>query len=56
MVRQAEERGGTRTSTILCPGYVRGEAYLALHDGEQAANEFQKFISHRAKAEYAQLH
>ena len=27
--------------------YVRGEAYLMLHDGNAAAAEFQKFIDHR---------
>ena len=31
----------------LLPVYVRGEAYLMLHDGNQAAEEFQKFIDHR---------
>jgi tetratricopeptide (TPR) repeat protein len=31
----------------LCPVYVRGEAYLILHDGKAAAAEFQKFIDHR---------
>ena len=31
---------------FLCPAYVRGEAYLMLHDGKAAA-EFQKFIDHR---------
>jgi len=36
----------TQTSTILCPVYVRGEAYLALHDGNRAATEFHKFIDH----------
>ena len=36
----------TSTSTILCPVYMRGEAYLALHDGNRAANEFQKLIDH----------
>jgi tetratricopeptide (TPR) repeat protein len=30
----------------LCPVYLRGEAYLMLHDGNAAA-EFQKFIDHR---------
>jgi eukaryotic-like serine/threonine-protein kinase len=29
---------------LLCPAYVRGEAYLMLHDGKAAAAEFQKFI------------
>jgi tetratricopeptide (TPR) repeat protein len=34
------------TSMGLCPAYVRGEAYLMLHDGKAAAAEFQKFIDH----------
>jgi serine/threonine protein kinase/tetratricopeptide (TPR) repeat protein len=38
----------TATLTIfLCPVYLRGEAYLMLHDGNGAAAEFQKFIDHR---------
>lgn len=39
---------GTPTNfpLFLCPVYVRGEAYLALHDGNRAAGEFQKFIDH----------
>jgi eukaryotic-like serine/threonine-protein kinase len=31
----------------LYPVYVRGEAYLALHEGAQAAAEFQKIVDHR---------
>jgi tetratricopeptide (TPR) repeat protein len=31
----------------LLPVYLRGEAYLMLHDGSPAAAEFQKFIDHR---------
>ena len=31
----------------LHPIYVRGEAYLAAHDGSKAAAEFQKIIDHR---------
>ena len=34
--------GGT-----LYPPYVRGQVYLALHQGKEAAAEFQKFIDHR---------
>jgi tetratricopeptide (TPR) repeat protein/tRNA A-37 threonylcarbamoyl transferase component Bud32 len=34
-------------SIFLCPAYLRGEAYLMLHDGVRAAAEFQKFIDHR---------
>jgi hypothetical protein len=32
---------------VLYPVYVRGEAYLALHQGTQAATEFQKIVDHR---------
>jgi eukaryotic-like serine/threonine-protein kinase len=41
---------GQATSSLvifMCPVYIRGEAYLALHDGNHAAAEFQKFIDHR---------
>jgi DNA-binding winged helix-turn-helix (wHTH) protein/tetratricopeptide (TPR) repeat protein len=31
----------------LYPVYVRGEAYLAAHRGEEAAAEFQKVLNHR---------
>ena len=39
---------GTPTSVTvyLCPVYLRGEAYLMLHDGHAAAREFQKFVDH----------
>ena len=36
----------TNLSVFLCPAYLRGEAYLMLHDGNAAAAEFQKFIDH----------
>jgi serine/threonine protein kinase/Tfp pilus assembly protein PilF len=41
---------GQATSSLaifLCPVYIRGEAYLMLHDGNSAAAEFQEFIDHR---------
>jgi tetratricopeptide (TPR) repeat protein len=31
----------------LFPIYVRGEAYLAAHQGKEAAAEFQKILDHR---------
>jgi eukaryotic-like serine/threonine-protein kinase len=31
----------------LYPAYVRGQAYLAAHNGNSAAAEFQKFLDHR---------
>lgn len=33
--------------TAMYPVYVRGEAYLAAHEGSQAAAEFQKILDHR---------
>jgi len=32
---------------VLYPAYVRGQAYLAAHKGEEAAAEFQKILDHR---------
>jgi eukaryotic-like serine/threonine-protein kinase len=32
---------------VLYPAYVRGEAYLAVHQGQEAAIEFQKILDHR---------
>jgi tetratricopeptide (TPR) repeat protein len=37
----------TNLTVSLCPVYLRGEAYLMLHDGTAAAAEFKKFIDHR---------
>jgi len=36
----------TNLPVVLCPVYLRGEAYLALHDANRAEVEFQKFIDH----------
>ncbi len=33
--------------TVMYPVYVRGEAYLAAHQGSEAAAEFQKILDHR---------
>ena len=42
------ELGASRAlQVVLCPVYLRGEAYLMLHDGGRAAAEFQKFLDHR---------
>ncbi|MDE3137074.1 MAG: hypothetical protein KGL59_10905, partial [Acidobacteriota bacterium] len=44
------ELGGSTYSgipwTSLYPVYVRGEAYLAVHQGAEAAAEFQKILDH----------
>ena len=41
------EIGQPNSLVALIPVYVRGEAYLALGDGNRAAIEFQKFIAYR---------
>jgi len=33
-------------SAPLHPAYIRGEAYLRLHQGKKAATEYQKFVDH----------
>jgi serine/threonine protein kinase/predicted Zn-dependent protease len=38
-------RGATNNSCLL-PTYIRGEAYLAVGDGKEAAAEFQKILDH----------
>jgi len=38
---------GTTFTVNLYPIYVRGQAYLAEHQGSQAAAEFQKILDHR---------
>ncbi len=45
-VASAIELGGE--GNRLFPVYLRGEAYLVLHDGNRAAAEFQKFIDHHS--------
>jgi DNA-binding winged helix-turn-helix (wHTH) protein/tetratricopeptide (TPR) repeat protein len=39
--------GNGEFSPALYPVYVRGEAYLAAHQGSEAAVEFQKILDHR---------
>jgi len=51
------ELGKPRSSThaffgALYPVYVRGEAYLALHKGPEAAAQFQKILDHRGVVTY----
>jgi tetratricopeptide (TPR) repeat protein len=47
VVSPVELGGQPMLGTYMSPAYVRGEAYLMLHDGHGAAVEFQKFIDHR---------
>lgn len=37
----------SQLNVFLCPVYVRGQAYLMLHDGKAAAEEFQTVLDHR---------
>jgi eukaryotic-like serine/threonine-protein kinase len=41
------ELGGGDLKFPLFPVYVRGQAFLAMHQGAEAAAEFQKYIDHR---------
>jgi len=41
---EAYEKG---TAAYLYPAYLRGESYLAAHQGGEAAAEFQKILDHR---------
>jgi len=41
------ELGNATHGITMCPVFLRGEAYLMLHDGSSGAAEFQKFIDHR---------
>ena len=47
LARTLELSEPTNLAMSLCPVYLRGEAYLMLHDGNRATAEFQKFIDHR---------
>jgi len=44
--REARTASAMNLTVLLCPVYLRGEAYLMLGDGKAAAAEFQKFIDH----------
>ncbi len=41
------EFGGPPSGAVYWPMYVRGEAYLRLHNGAKAATEYQKILDHR---------
>jgi tetratricopeptide (TPR) repeat protein/predicted Ser/Thr protein kinase len=44
------ELGGPPNGAMYWPMYLRGEAYLRLHDGAKAALEYQKILDHRGIA------
>ena len=39
-------------NAVLVPAYLRGEAYLAVRRGDEAAAEFQKVIDHPASGSF----
>jgi predicted Ser/Thr protein kinase len=57
MVAQKYELGspGLDLGPTFLPSYVRGEAYLALKQGNEAATEFQRIISHPGLAGNSQV-
>jgi eukaryotic-like serine/threonine-protein kinase len=44
----AYPRPQLEAGSLIYPAYLRGQAYLLLHRGNEAAGEFQKFIDQRA--------
>ncbi|HKW62860.1 MAG TPA: protein kinase [Candidatus Acidoferrum sp.] len=42
-------------NALLYPIYVRGQAYLQLHQAKEAAAEFQKMLDHRSMVAYSPL-
>jgi hypothetical protein len=42
-------------SVVAIPAYVRGMAYLASHQGSEAASEFQKILDHRGLVANSQI-
>jgi eukaryotic-like serine/threonine-protein kinase len=47
--------GNSVFSNDLYPVYVRGQAYLAAHQGNEAAGEFQKILDHRGVVQNAPI-
>jgi len=50
------EFGAPPIGAVYWPMYVRGEAYLRLHNGAKAATEYQKILNHRGVAPTSPLH
>ncbi|MGC2111332.1 MAG: hypothetical protein WA655_17590 [Candidatus Korobacteraceae bacterium] len=46
MADSVELGAPTLVTVALCPAYLRGQAYLMMHDGKAAATEFQKFLTY----------
>ena len=46
---KAIRTNATRQIGTLYPAYIRGQAYLAAHNGTAAAAEFLKFLDHRGR-------
>jgi eukaryotic-like serine/threonine-protein kinase len=50
------EFGSPPNGAVYWPMYVRGEAYLRLHNGAKAATEYQKILDHRGIAPNSPLY
>ena len=55
-VRPFEISGGPTAATDYWPMYLRGEAYLDLHDGAKAQVEYQKIADHRGLSPMSPLY
>jgi tetratricopeptide (TPR) repeat protein len=55
-VRPFEMSGGPTAATDFWPMYLRGEAYLDLHDGAKAQVEYQKIADHRGLSPMSPLY
>jgi predicted Zn-dependent protease len=55
-VRPFEIAGGPTAATDFWPMYLRGEAYLDLHDGAKAQVEYQKIAEHRGLSPMSPLY
>jgi serine/threonine protein kinase/tetratricopeptide (TPR) repeat protein len=45
---ESSQGGGVEFGVMYYPAYVRGQAYLLLHQGAEAATEFHKLVDHPA--------
>ena len=54
--RKYEMGAGPGNPLGFWPLYIRGQAYLRLHDGDKAAAEFQKILDHRGALATSELY
>jgi serine/threonine protein kinase/tetratricopeptide (TPR) repeat protein len=54
--RKYEMGAGPGNPPGFWPAYIRGQAFLRLHDGAKAASEFQKILDHRGALATSELY